>query len=180
VKAALRGLIAPQQDGFSDKLAAFVSEYMKRMLGPFQYVCTYWVKEKYHHQVPKYILIFATRSADGVDLMNDFMCQARRKFVASQFSKDRLFDATSEEELVDSTQLCEDIAAALKDAGHPLSRKDLRVSLLLRGYFTKLLRGEVNAAIGGLLKEGRVFSKTGRVRINDSVFLSHEPFTRTA
>jgi hypothetical protein len=67
----------------------------------------------------------------------------------------------------------------VKDAGHPLSRKDLRVSLLLRGYFTKLLRGEINAAIGGLLKEGRAFSKTGRLRINDSVFLSHELFTRT-
>jgi hypothetical protein len=100
------------QRSFSDKLEAFVSEYMKRMLGPFQYVCTYWVKETYHHQLPKYILIFATRSPDGVDLMNDFICQARRKFVGTQFSRNRLFDATPEEKLVDPAQLGEDIVAA--------------------------------------------------------------------
>ena len=86
---------------FVGKLQAFLAEYTKLMLSSFQFVCSFWVKEKYHHQVPKYVLIFATRHPDGVLLMNDFMCKARREFIAEHVPKNTLFDLTPEEEIVD-------------------------------------------------------------------------------
>lgn len=46
---------------FIEKLEAFLAEYTKRMRNSFRFVCMFWIKEKYHHQVPKYVLIFGTR-----------------------------------------------------------------------------------------------------------------------
>jgi hypothetical protein len=169
------GIATDGELSFSEKLTAFVGEYTKRMLGSFAFVCTYWVKEKYHHQVPKYVLIFATRSPHGVELMNDFMCQAKRDFLSRQFCDNRLFDCTPDEERVDDCQLDDDILAVLKDRTHPMSRKRLRMQLLLQGYFGRILKKEINAAITGLLKKDKMFSETRKVRINDDVLLSVHP-----
>lgn len=157
---------------FSGKLAAFLEMYVERMLAAFPYVCTYWVKAKYHHQVPKYVLIFATRSSHGVRLMNDFMCQARRDFVAGQFTDHRLFDCTPADELVDQGKLREDILAVMRTAGRPMQRPDIRVQLMLRGFFGRLKQGEINKVIGEQLKEGSMISSTGKIRISDEVLLS--------
>jgi len=169
------GIANDDQTSFADKIDLFMDEYTKRMLGSFKYVCAYDVKAKYEHQVPKYELVFATRHPDGLELMNDFMCKARRRFLAD-FSKNRLFDCTPADEIADPEQLAEDIVAILTAAGQPLRRKETRLQLILEGYFFKLTNSEMNHAIGELLKENRIFSETNKVRINDTVRLSTRPF----
>ncbi|MFO7903156.1 MAG: three-Cys-motif partner protein TcmP [Planctomycetota bacterium] len=165
-----------EQLGFSEKLDSFVAEYVERMLGAFRFVCTYWVKDKYHHEVPKYVLIFATRSPHGVELMNDFMCKAKREFLEKHFSKNRLFDCTPDDERIDLRQVRNDIVAVLEQSDRPLTRKEVRIEIFLTGYFAKILGKEVNAEITSLLKSHSIFSKTGRTRINDRVLLSKHPF----
>ena len=162
---------------FIEKLESFLGEYTQRMLGSFQFVCTFWVKEKYHHQVPKYVLIFATRHPDGVRLMNDFMCKARRDFVAAHMPKNVLFDLTPAEEIVEPEELTEAIAAVVADSSKHLTRPEIRLALLLRGFFARLTQSDINKAIGEMLKQGRLFSSTGKTRINDSVQLSSQPFS---
>jgi hypothetical protein len=147
------------------------------MLGSFRFVCTFWVKEKYHHQVPKYVLIFATRHPDGVGLMNDFMCKARRDFVAAHMPKNVLFDLTPAEEIVEPEELTEAIAAVVADSSKHLTRPEIRSALLLRGFFARLTQSEINKAIGEMLKQGRLYSSTGKTRINDSVQLSSQPIS---
>lgn len=162
---------------FIEKLQAFLAEYTKRMLGSFRFVCTFWVKEKYHHQVPKYVLIFATRHPDGVRLMNDFMCKARRDFVAKHFSNHLLFDLTPEEEIVEAGELKYVIAAVFAESKTSVTRPEVQLKLLLRRFFARLTVSEINKAIGEMLKEGRLFSSTGKTRINDTVQLSDKPFS---
>jgi three-Cys-motif partner protein len=162
---------------FPQRLDLLVSEYMDRMLPSFTYVASCEIKEKYHHRVPKYHLIFATRHGDGLELINDAMCKARREFLGAEFTKGMLFDLTPEEEMPDLSELRKGLLALVPEGG-PISRKALR----LEGLFAHFGRHEVkdyNAAIGDLLKAGKLQSSTGKARINDEVLLAREPFSPT-
>ena len=57
----------------------------------------------------------------------------------------------------------------------PISRKALRLKGLL-GHFGRFETKDHNAAIGELLKTGKLYSGTGKTRINDDVMLSPTSF----
>ena len=94
---------------FHQKIKQFTEQYLKRLVKSFTYAASYEVKEKYEHPVPKYVLILGTRHHDGVELMNDGMCDARREFLGSQFKKNWLFDLTPDEEIADTEGLKTDL-----------------------------------------------------------------------
>ena len=113
-----RGIATDSGKPFVERLTQFTSEYRKQMLSSFRFIASHEIKSKYEHQVPKYVLIFATRHPDGVFLMNDGMCKARRDFLGKQFSKGFLFDFTPEKEVVDLEQLCNSIEALAREKGN--------------------------------------------------------------
>jgi len=156
---------------FQEKLTQFLAEYAKRLARTFEYVARFPVMEKLHHRVPKYVMIFATRSPDGALLMNDNMCKARRKFLDSEYRRQRLFDVTPESETVASDELEREIAEVVSASHAPPTRRVVRLKLLAGGYFARVTQKEVNDAIGELLKAKRLQSSTGKVRINDNVTL---------
>lgn len=155
---------------FPQKLDRFTGEYMGRMLSSFAYVARCEIKAKYHHRVPKYYLIYATRHGDGLELINDAMCKARVEFLGSEFKKNFLFDLTPEAELPDLGELKRDLLSVLGKDGN-MSRKALRLKGLL-GHFGRFETKDFNSAIGELIKAGKVSSSTGKPRINDDVMLS--------
>jgi three-Cys-motif partner protein len=161
---------------FNQKLSQFLSEYTQRMRGSFRYVTWFTIKEKYHHTVPKYVLIFATRHDAGVRLMNDFMCQARRDFVrehvTSKVGQPTLFDLTPAEEVVEPEDLDAAIIKVISEAESPIARPDVQLSLFLHGYFARITQSEVKGAIRELLKSNRLRSSTGKVSINDKITLT--------
>lgn len=159
---------------FDQKLGRFTDLYLDRMVRPFGYAAYYEIKEKYGHKVPKYALIFGTRHPDGIELMNEGMCRARLEFLGNQFNKGTLFDCTPTEEVPDTQQLRDDLLKCL-DGGKRLTRKSLRLQAIL-GHFCRFQKADINAAIGELVKGGRLFSSTGKTRINDDVVLSTTPF----
>jgi three-Cys-motif partner protein len=159
---------------FPQKLNRLTSEYMRRMLSSFTYVAACDIKAKYHHRVPKYHLIYATRHEDGLELINDAMCKARREFLGTEFSKGLLFDLTPEEELPDISELRRSLLTVVPEKGH-LSRKALRLKGLLT-HFGRHETKDYNAAISDLLQSGRLHSSTGKTRINDDVLLGRAPF----
>lgn len=162
---------------FPGKLDRLTSEYMGRMLPSFRYVACCEIKAKYHHRVPKYHLIYATRHEDGLELINDAMCKARREFLGAEFTTGTLFDLTPEEEVPDLSELRVGLLALVPEGGRP-SRKALR----LKGLLAHFGRHEVkdhNAAIGELIRSGRLHSSTGKARINDDVLLARVPFNPT-
>ena len=148
---------------------------MRRMLSSFTYVASCEIKAKYHHRVPKYHLIYATRHEDGLELINDAMCKARREFLGAEFTKGMLFDLTPEEEVPDLSELRKSLLALVPEDGG-LSRKALRLKGLL-AHFGRHEVKDYNAAIGELLKSGRLHSGTGKARINDDVLLARGPFS---
>jgi three-Cys-motif partner protein len=169
-----RGIALDPNLDFPQKLDRLTSEYMGRMLSSFKYVSSCPIKAKYHHKVPKYHLIYATRHEDGLELMNDAMCKARREFLGNEFNRGMLFDFIPEDEVPDLSVLRRDLLSMVCKTG-PISRKALRLWGLL-GHFGRFESKDHNAAIGELLKAGKLFSSTGKARINDHVVLRSTPF----
>jgi three-Cys-motif partner protein len=159
---------------FPEKLRLFTDGYLQRLVCSFTFAASYEIKSKYEHQVPKYALIYGTRHPDGVELMNDAMCKARLDFLGKQFSTGMLFDLTPDEEKPDFDKLDADLISLTKEGG-PLTRKALRNRTIWKHFGTFESKG-VNKAIGNLLKSQRLFSSTGKVRINDDVRLNLTPF----
>lgn len=161
---------------FQEKLTQFLAEYAKRLARTFEYVARFPVMEKLHHRVPKYVMIFATRSPDGALLMNDNMCKARRQFVEEQLRKKykgpTLFDVTPEGEVVEQDELEAEVIRIVSVSDEPPTRWDVRLKLLLAGYFARLTQSDVNRAIASLLRSKRLrrYESTGRV--NDATRLT--------
>lgn len=120
------------------------------------------------------MLVYATRHPDGLELMNDAMCNARQQFLGSQFQKGMLFDMTPASEVADTTELRKVLIEIIGSAGR-VTRKEARIRLL-SSFFCRFTKKELNQAISDLLKSGKLFSETGRTRINDKVLLSTQSF----
>jgi three-Cys-motif partner protein len=160
---------------FTDKLEQLMQGYSKLMAESFNWVCWYGVKAKYHHKVPKYYLLYATRSDDGIELMNDAMCKARREFVKHEFPQDgTLFDMTPTSETVDLVGLSNELMELAPD-DTDFTRLELRLTAL-QNYFGRYSTKDYTAAVAALLKSRRLFSRSGRSRINDQEPLSKQAF----
>lgn len=164
-----RGIADDNTLSFAEKLDSFITEYTRLMQASFKYVCYYPVKSKYTHQTPKYMLIFGTRNADGLELMNEAMCKARLEFLKSQFQSGTLFDMTPAAEVVDAPWLRKTLLEIVEDQG-PIRRKDLRIQFL-SSYFCKYNTKQINGAIADLLRSSKLESATGKTRINDETEL---------
>jgi three-Cys-motif partner protein len=159
---------------FPQKLHRLTSEYMDRMLSSFRYVASCAIMAKYHHRVPKYHLVYATRHEDGLELINDAMCKARREFLGNEFNRGMLFDFIPEAEVPDLTKLRSSLLALVPQEGR-LSRRALRLKGLLE-HFGRYEIKDYNAAVTELLKTGKLQSSTGKSRINDEVTLARTSF----
>lgn len=177
-----RSIASNSTISFAESLNRLTEAYCQSLHGSFAFVARYPVKEKYKHTVPKYFLVFGTRHPDGIELMNDAMCSARRAFLGSEFVTGRLFDTTPDEEIADLTTVKAAIRVAFQ-ARREMTRKELRQMLFLeQNLFGKYRNAEINCAVGEMLKAKgpTLYSKTGRTRINDGVQLALHPFGMTA
>lgn len=159
---------------FPEKVAEFTKRYEQLLRQLFDHVCSYPVKERYAHKIPKYMLVYGTRHEDGLELMNDAMCKAREEFLRIEFQEGRLVDMTPEVEIPDLSELDRDLIEQVAIRGAP-TRKELRLATIPR-WLGKMKTGEINRRVGELLKTNRLFSSTGRSRINDGVRLRTTPF----
>jgi three-Cys-motif partner protein len=168
-----RSIALDTETSFPDKLEHFTRYYLQKLTGSFPFTASCEIKSKYEHQVPKYSLVFGTRHPDGVELMNDAMCNARLEFLGNQFSKGWLFDCTPQCEIPDEDKLREDMLALVRKE-KSLTRKALRQRLICGPYFGKVVSTSMNRVVTELLKSNQLFSNTGKTRINDEVRLTCE------
>lgn len=153
---------------FSEKEVQCVSEYIRIMKRYFDEVCSYGIKEKYEHTVPKYRLLFGSRHEDAFILMNAAICNARDKFLGKQRVEGYLFDMRADDEIHDPNRLREAIVDSLTA---PMTRKELIVRAMHR-VFAEYKESEYKRIIGGLRKEGQLGVMSGKTRINDQDVLS--------
>ncbi len=172
-----RDIIKNENLPFYEKEQKITSLYMEKMLAYFSMVCSFPVKERYYHKVPKYRLIYGTRHPDGVLLMNDIMYKAREQFLKSEFSDGKLFDTRPLEEQKDITYFTQKLYEIVKE-NEPISRKDVKL-IAMQDFFCRYSSSDYSKTISNLLKgiQGlKLYSKSGRKRINDNELLSTKPF----
>jgi three-Cys-motif partner protein len=158
---------------FSNKEAQCVSEYIRLMKQYFDEVCSYGIKEKYEHTIPKYRLLFGSRHEDAFILMNDAICNARDIFLGKQRVDGYLFDMRANNEIHDPSRLRKAIVDSLTTS---ITRKKLIVQAMHR-VFAEYKESEYKRMIGSLLKDGNLHSKSGKTRINDHEVLSPKTST---
>ena len=155
---------------FSEKEELCVSEYTRLMKRYFDEVCSYGIKEKYAHAIPKYRLLFGSRHEDAFLLMNDAVCRARDEFLGKQCVEGRLFDMRANDEIHAPERLQKAIMDRLTTS---MTRKKLIVSAM-HSVFAEYNEGEYKRMIGSLLKDGIICSRSGKTRINDDELLSQK------
>jgi three-Cys-motif partner protein len=174
-----KNVIADNNLSYAEKEQKITELYMEQMVKYYSMVCDFPIKEKYHH-LPKYRLIFGTRHPDGILLMNDTMYKAREQFLQSEFADDKLFDTRPLKEQKDPITFTKRLYEIVK-LNEPISRKNV-ILLSMQEFFCHYNSSDYLQAIKKLLKgfEGlRLYSKSGKVRINDKEFLSTRPFKET-
>lgn len=162
-----RGIVT-RDNPFPDKEAQCVSEYMQLMKQYFDEVCSYGIKEKYEHAIPKYRLLFGSRHEDAFILMNDAICNARDRFLGKQRVDWYLFNMRANDEIHDPGRLRKALMDSLTTS---LTRKQLIVRAMHR-VFAEYKESEYRHMIGDLLKDSAFYSESGKKRINDSEVLS--------
>ena len=144
-----------------EKITNVAAGFSDRFRQWFKFVIPYPVKRNYHHQLPKYHLVFGSRHPDALELINRAMVSARRKFVSDEFVVDMLFANEPAEELVNDRDVIEHVVCTLNRVRRTIW-KMLRVEAII-GAPCKYSQSDLNRAIKSAIASDRIQSTaTGR------------------
>jgi three-Cys-motif partner protein len=166
-------IVENSQLSSTERELAVVEAYKEKYKIYFKYVCSCPVKEK-DANVAKYHLIFASRHFDALDLMNDIMHGEYEKFLIHEYKEGFLFDTRPENKKKDLNKL-ENMIYELVKKEKPISRFEIRKTLIPYNFMKYAIK-DYRACIENLLKNNKIYSSTGKTRINDKVLLSTEVF----
>lgn len=130
----------------------------------FKEVCKHSLKALPHHTVPKYDLIFASRSQDALLLMNNEMVKSQRTLAdLARPVQPTLFENRPVELIPDFDILP---GLILKHTSKPKQRKQVIIDIV-RENFCQFAQTEIRGSIEHMLKSGKLKSASGKTRIND-------------
>jgi three-Cys-motif partner protein len=157
---------------FPEKVQNITNDVCERLRERFQEVCQHAVKALPHHVVPKYYLIFGSRHPDALKLMNDEMVKSLQTLADLAKPKDpTLFEMRSTELVPDIEKLP---LIILRHVSQPTQR-GLVILAVIREYFCQFSVKQIRGCIERMLREGKLKSETGKVRINDKVKIFATP-----
>jgi hypothetical protein len=151
---------------FPEKVQNMTDGVCARLRERFQEVCQHAVKALPHHIVPKYYLIFGSRHPEALKLMNEEMVKSLRTLADLAKPKDPTLFEMRPVELVPDIEKLPPII--LKHASQPTERGTVILNVI-RQCFGRFSRREIRGCIEQLLKNDKLRSETGKIRINDQV-----------
>lgn len=151
-----------------EKESRIIQSYKDRHGQYFTYVGSFPVM--YKDDKSKYYLIFATSHFDGMKLMNDRMGDVFREF----YSAGRLFEALPPDKSRDLDYLEDQIMDLLR-IHQAINRHQIK-EMLIPKLFLRYKESDYGKILTKLIKEKKIFSETGRTRINDWIKLSLKRF----
>lgn len=158
--------ILDSSSSFSEKVQNMTNGVCQRLRERFQEVCQHAVKALPHHDVPKYYLIFGSRHPDALKLMNDEMVKSLRTLADLAKPKDpTLFEMRPTELVPDIEKLP---LIILRHTSQPTQR-GLVILAVIREYFCQFSVKQIRGCVERMLREGKLKSETGKIRINDAV-----------
>lgn len=158
--------ILERQLAYAQEVDEVVTGFCSRIRDRFREVCQHAVKEKWHHTIPKYVLLFGSRSPHALKLMNDAAVKSREMFADSVTpTQPTLFETRPVEVVPDSSKLAE----LLLDLSRNRMPRGQLVVRIARAAFGEFSTSEIARCITALIKSGQLCSATGKARINDGV-----------
>ncbi len=145
---------------YAEKVQAVTDRFCRQLGEHFREVCMHAVKAEGHHTVPKFYLLFGSRSEDALKLMNDAMCRSR-EMLAGQMNDNGLFELRPEDVVPDASRLPAFVLDCLTEK---MSRGTV-LAKIIRSHFGKFSETEIRQCVTKMIKDGRVRSETGRSRI---------------
>jgi three-Cys-motif partner protein len=139
---------------FQKKVDSIAVYMYRRFKTRFREACYVGVRAKRSHLIPKYFMIFGSRNSDALELMNDEMVKAAG-------GSELCFDLFARDDLA---------AEVLRLCDRRMQRGELILEVM-RQHFCAFKRADIRGAIEQQLKDGKLASGTGKVRINDSVHI---------
>jgi hypothetical protein len=119
-----------------------------------------------NHSVPKYFLIFGSRHPDALLLMNDEMVKSQRVLADLAKPKDPTLFEMRPTSLVPDIETLPGIV--LSHVQTPTNRGTVILNVV-REHFCKFAVKEIRHSIENMLKEGKLKSETGKMKINNDV-----------
>lgn len=158
--------ILREHSSFPDMVRLVAARIRTNLSHRFAEVGIHSVKAMPHHTVPKYFLMFGSRHAEALLLMNDQMVQSLQVLARlATPAQGTLFELRPTEIVPDESTLSQNI---LNEANTPLRRRELIIRVV-RKRFCEFTYSRIRGEIETLLKAQLMQSETGRVRINDDV-----------
>lgn len=140
-----------------EMMGAYLSQFPIKILKG-----NYAIRPKYG-TLPKYHLIFFTRSHEALFLMNDTMAKARRNSLNKQFVEDFLFDLTPQEVKEEKSNLKNHILEAIENNPDELFEPVVISSILQKpDMFAKFEHKDFTEALRNLRKDVLIIPNTGK------------------
>jgi len=158
--------ILQSSSSFAEKVQNVTNVVCERLRERFQEVCQHAIKALPHHTVPKYYLIFGSRHPDALILMNEEMVKSLRTLADLAKPRDPTLFEMRPVELVPDIEKLPPII--LKYTSQPAERGTVILNVI-RECFGRFSRKEIRGCIEQLLKNDKLRSETGKIRINDQV-----------
>ena len=151
---------------FPTKVQHLTDGVCARLSERFKEVCQHPIKALPHHIVPKYFLIFASRHPDALILMNDQMVKSRKTLAELAKPKDPTLFEMRPTVLVPDIETLPQVI--LKHASQPTERA-IAILNVIRECFGQFARKEIRGCIEQMLRDDKLRSETGKIKINDKV-----------
>jgi len=152
-----------------EKIESIALGYSAQLRKWFRWTLHYPVKDKYDHDLPKYHLVFGSRSHHAVDLMNRAMVKARRKFVGARFVEGFLFDTRPEKEVINPReirQIAVETLQKLEKSKWSFLRANITVA-----HPCLYTDSEINNAIKSAIQEGIIQGNCDGKTVKENEFL---------
>lgn len=146
---------------------SFTQRFCGELQQVFKEVCWHEVRESWSHKIPKYVLVFASRNRDALELMNDAMAGSR-EIEAEQAvdpAQGSLFETRPKRLVSTESELLEDV---LECARIRQTRDDL-IRAVMRRHFCMFKKAQIRGVIEQCLKNGSIVSATGKSTVNKDV-----------
>jgi hypothetical protein len=151
---------------FPHKVELLTNGLCARLSKRFNEVRPHPIKALPHHSVPKYFLIFGSRHPDALILMNDQMVKSRKTLADLAKPKDPTLFEMRPTDLVPDIETLPQVI--LKHAFQPTERGTVILNVI-RECFCQFAFKEIRGCIEQMLRDDKLQSETGKIRINNKV-----------
>lgn len=154
---------------FPSELAVLTEGLCEKLRGRFREVFTHEVKASESHTVPKYVLVFASRSNHAIPLINDAAVRSLEMYASDHEPDEPMLFETRPVSLVpDTAEIYAAIRRVAPSEQAAITRRDLAIRVIreIPGRHTD---SAIKKVIGKMIDAGQLASATGKSRINDRV-----------